>query len=105
MPELERFSYSTDIVEKYKNWFADADILKHLYPNTPFISNPSEKVSVEEWCEWMASLPYAYLITLDEKAIGHIAIYVKDENRSIGCIGIVIGEKVLLAMLLIHCWK
>ncbi len=42
MPELERFSYSTDIVEKYKNWFADADILKHLYPNTPFISNPSE---------------------------------------------------------------
>ena len=81
---------------KPKKWFSDQDVLKFLCPNTPFTTNPNEKVTVEEFIEYVRNDPELAYFRIEHPAygfIGHIGLDSIDLNYMSFFTGCVIGEK------------
>lgn len=82
--------------EQYKKWFSDPEVLKFLHPNTPFTTDPDNKVSIEEFIKFVCDDPGIAYFRIEHPAygfIGHISLSAINLNDMSFSEGFVLGEK------------
>src|SRR5438067_13116984 len=67
----------------YEKWLSDPDVIKYLYPNIPFTTDPERKVSPQEFVRYMRDNPRFAFFRIQHPQygfIGHASLNGIDTN-------------------------
>ncbi|QQS44679.1 GNAT family N-acetyltransferase [Candidatus Roizmanbacteria bacterium] len=62
---------------EHEKWFSDQDVTRYLHPNTPFTTDPNQRVSAKEFVDYMTASPeFAFFRIIHPRHgfIGHVSM-------------------------------